>query len=104
MQVLEKSNTCIFLFPFCTTLAPLFGTHYIILQNPDHLYDNLPLNKICFRNIMFAKHNNELRWKASMLPFAKGKEIVPVIFAKNVSNQSDTAIVITPKDIIDLMK
>ena len=39
-----------------------------------------------------------------MLPFAKGKEIVPVIFAKNVSNQSDTAIVITPEGIMDLMK
>ena len=39
-----------------------------------------------------------------MLPFAKGKEIVPVIFAKNVSNQYDTAIVITPEGILDLMK
>jgi hypothetical protein len=51
-----------------------------------------------------AALENELRWKASMLPFAKGKEIVPVIFAKNVSNQSDTATVITPEGIMDLMK
>ena len=47
---------------------------------------------------------NELRWKASMLPFAKGKEVVPVIFAKNATNQTDTAIVITPEGIMDLMK
>ena len=46
----------------------------------------------------------ELRWKASMLPFAKGKEVVPVIFTKNVTHQTDTAIVISPKDIMDLMK
>ncbi|MBR0321962.1 MAG: ATP-binding protein, partial [Bacteroidales bacterium] len=47
---------------------------------------------------------NELRWKASMLPFAKGKEVVPVIFAKNATNLTDTAIVITPEGIMDLMK
>ena len=47
---------------------------------------------------------NRLRWIASMLPFAKGKEVVPVIFAKNITNQTDTAIIITPKEIIDLMK
>ena len=39
-----------------------------------------------------------------MLPFAKGKEVVPVIFAKNATHQTDTAIVITPEGIIDLMK
>ena len=47
---------------------------------------------------------NEIRWKASMLPFAKGKEVVPVIFAKNATNQTDTAIIITPEGIMDLMK
>ena len=47
---------------------------------------------------------NRLRWIASMLPFAKGKEVVPVIFAKHITNQTDTAIIITPKEIIDLMK
>ena len=39
-----------------------------------------------------------------MLPFAKGKEVVPVIFAKTVTNQTDTAIIITPEGIMDLMK
>ena len=39
-----------------------------------------------------------------MLPFAKGKEVVPVIFAKNATNQTDTAIVITPEGIMNLMK
>ena len=47
---------------------------------------------------------NRLRWIASMLPFAKGKEVVPVIFAKNLTNQTDTAIVITPEGVMDLMK
>jgi hypothetical protein len=47
---------------------------------------------------------NEIRWKASMLPFVKGKEVVPVIFAKNAMKQTDTAIVITPEGIMDLMK
>ena len=51
-----------------------------------------------------AALENELRWKAAMLPFAKGKELVPVIFAKNATNQTDTAIVVTPEGIMDLMK
>ena len=51
-----------------------------------------------------AALENELRWKASMLPFAKGKEVVPVIFAKTVTDQTDTAIIITPEGIMDLMK
>ena len=47
---------------------------------------------------------NEIRWKASMLPFAKGKEVVPVIFAKNITNKSESSLTITPEDIMDLMK
>jgi hypothetical protein len=47
---------------------------------------------------------NELRWQASMLPFAKGKEIVPAIFAKNITNKSESNLIITPEDIIELIK
>ena len=47
---------------------------------------------------------NELRWKASMLPFTKGKEIVPVIFAKNIVNRVDSNIIITPEEIMQLMR
>ena len=47
---------------------------------------------------------NELRWKASMLPFAKGKEVVPVIFAKNITNKSESSLTITPEDVMELMK
>lgn len=51
-----------------------------------------------------AALENELRWKASMLPFAKGKEIVPAIFAKNITNKSESSLTITPEDIMELMK
>ena len=51
-----------------------------------------------------AALENELRWKASMLPFAKGKEIVPAIFAKNITNKSDSSLTFTPEDIMELMK
>ena len=47
---------------------------------------------------------NELHWKASMLPFAKGKEIVPAIFAKNITNKSESSLTFTPEDIMELMK
>ncbi len=47
---------------------------------------------------------NELRWKASILPFAKGKEVVPAIFAKNIINKSGSSLTVTPEDIIELMK
>jgi len=47
---------------------------------------------------------NELRWKASMLPFAKGKEVVPVIFTKNITNKSESSLTITPEDVMELMK
>ena len=36
---------------------------------------------------------NEIRWKASMLPFAK-----------NITNKSESSLTITPEDIMDLMK
>ena len=51
-----------------------------------------------------AALENELRWKASMLPFAKGKEIVPAIFAKNITNKSESSLTFTPEDIMELMK
>ena len=39
-----------------------------------------------------------------MLPFAKGKEVVPVIFAKNLTNKSESSLTITPEDVMELMK
>ena len=54
---IEQSISNTFIIKLLYKLFALLYTHYITMQNPDHLYDNLPKNKICFRNIMFAKHN-----------------------------------------------
>lgn len=46
---------------------------------------------------------HELLGKAEKLPFARGKEIVPVLFLKREPVNGENALIITPREIIDMI-
>ena len=55
---IEQSISNTFIIKLLYKLFALLYTDYIIMQNTGHLHGICIKNKICFRNIMFTKHNN----------------------------------------------